>query len=678
MLTELTPFPIIRKRDGRLTKFDKSKITQAIWLAFNNSGGGNRKHCQELADKVVEDLTQTIKGTVPQVEEIQDAVERVLIKEGNVETAKSYILYRAKRTSIRDGKSDLMGAVQEILKESAEETSFHRISPSAKILDVGRSASENFYLSRVIPSQFSEAHRKGDFHIHDLGYYAKAVHSLQIPLLRLIEQGFSSGYGFMRTPKRFTSLLAQAAIILQACQNDMTGGQSFPAFDSMLAEFAEKYGFTDSIESLQQAVEGFVYNLNSMYSRVGAHVPLSTVSVGLDTGKWGRAVTEALLVAMQRGLGRGETPLFPKLVFNVKSGVNAGPSDPNHDLFRKALEVCRSRMNPTFALLDASFNAQCAEVAYWAGGGRLAESRVGPGAQAGRGVLAMLTLNLPRVALKISHRRKSFPLSSFYQELDRQVSLGLACLLHRFEIESRLRAKEMPFVMGQKVYMGSECLTGDDPVLAALRNGNLALSFIGLAEALLVLKKKHHGEDGDARALGLEIVEFMRSKVDEFSQKHNLNLVLTSAPAENLAGKFVALDREEFKGAEITARQYYTNGFHVPAAWRCTPEEIIEIEAPYHAFLNGGHFTFLHFPAAPSADEMEGYLATMAGKDMGYGGFTFPIDECVQCGNKEIEEGSCIRCSSRDIRKLRRGSAYVFPMDMHSEGKRTEITDRDS
>lgn len=300
-------FTKIKKRDGREVPFDPSKITEAIFKAAQAVGGEDRQKSLELTLEVMRVLGQKYQGEVFTVEDVQDIVEKVLIEHGHAKTAKAYILYRDQRTRYREAKSDLMDVVEEILKETSRENANVGNSPSAKMLQIASAASKQYYLNRVLPPEFSQAHREGDIHIHDLDFYKKTLNCLQLPLGDILAAGFNNGHGYIRPPKRPASATALAAIILQSSQNDMYGGQSFPFFDRDMAPFVENA----SEEETYQAMEALVYNLNSMHSRAGSQVPFSSINLGCDTTEAGRKVTRNLLLAYEAGLGRGKTRYFP-------------------------------------------------------------------------------------------------------------------------------------------------------------------------------------------------------------------------------------------------------------------------------------------------------------------------------------------------------------------------------
>lgn len=665
-------FKSIQKRDGRVVDFDPNKITEAIFKAAQAVGGQDRTTAMELTLKVIKYLEEHFKGTIPNVEDVQDAVEKVLIEEGHAKTAKAYILYRAYRTRIREAKSELMDAVEEILKETHRENANISNSPSAKMLQIASAASKKYYLSRLIPPEQAEAHINGDIHIHDLDFYGKTLNCIQIPLGRLLREGFDNGHGYIRPPKRPSSATALAAIILQSSQNDMHGGQSFAFFDRDIAQFVK--GADDN--EVYQAMEAFIYNLNSMHSRAGAQVPFSSLNIGTDTTPEGRMVIKNLLLAYERGLGRGENPIFPNIIFRVKDGINFKEGDPNYDLFKLAIRVASRRLNPTFSFMDSSFNAPYGtEVSYMGCRTRVIANRRGPEISEGRGNLSFTTINLPRLAIKSGHN-----ITKFFKELDRVIELVIQQLLHRFEVQARLKVKDMPFLMGQGLYLDSADLKPCDEIRKAIVHGTLSVGFIGLAETLVGLVGKHHGESEEAQQLGLEIVAHMRRRVDEACEEYDLNFSLLATPAEGLSGRFVSIDRKEYGVIPgITDKPYYTNSFHVPVSFPISAYEKIKIEGPYHKYCNGGHITYVEFSAPPihNLEAVEDILRHMKECDVGYAGINFPVDFCMNCSYLGvINTDECPSCGSMDIKRVRRITGYLSTVDRFNDAKRAELYDR--
>jgi ribonucleoside-triphosphate reductase (formate) len=669
-------FKEIRKRDGRIVSFNAGKITDAIFKAAQAVGGSDRSIAKNLTGQVVISLREKAHNAIiPTVEEVQDEVERILIENGHARTAKAYILYRDRRTRIRDGKSELMDVVKDILVETSRENANVNNSPSAKMLQIASAASKQYYLSNLIPEEYARAHEEGAMHIHDLDYYSKTLNCLQIDLLKLLQQGFNTGYGHIRPPKRIASAAAQAAIILQSNQNDMFGGQSFPHFDRSMGEIIRSFKTVPSYEEIYQAMEGLIYNLNTMHSRAGAQVPFSSLNFGTDITEEGRMVSKAVLEAFRRGLGRGETPIFPNLVFRIKEGANFNQGDPNYDLYRLALQVAARRMNPTFSFMDSSFNkAYGDEVSYMGCRTRVIANRHGAEVSAGRGNIAPVTLNLPRIALESKGQQELFLV-----QLDRQLRIAARQLLHRFEVLSRLQVRDLPFLMGQKLYLDSQKLGPADTIQEVIKNGTLAIGFIGLAETLNLLIGKHHGEDAEALNLGLSLVDHMRRRTDGYAEEYDLNIVLVATPAEGLAGRFVKMDRERFgKIPGVTDKDYYSNSFHIPVYYTMSMFDKIAGEGQFHRLCNAGHisYTELEAPPANNIDALDSIVRKMAASDFGYGGINFPIDECRSCSYSGVFSGNCPECGSPDVRRIRRITGYLSTDDRFNDAKLSELRDR--
>ena len=665
-------FKSIRKRDGREVPFDDSKITDAIFKAARAVGGEDRQTAMELTIEALKLLKKNYNSILFSVEDVQDVVEKVLIEAGHAKTAKAYILHRDRRTRIRDAKSDLMDAVAEILDETSRENANISNSPSAKMLQIASAASRKYYLTRLIPEEFAQAHKLGDMHIHDLDFYGKTLTCVQIPLGKLLAEGFDNGHGYIRPPKRPASATALAAIILQSSQNDMHGGQSFAFFDRDIAPYMENA--TES--EVYQSMEALIYNLNSMHSRAGAQVPFSSLNIGTETSTTARKVTQNLLLAYEAGLGQGENPIFPNIIFRVQEGVNLNPGDPNYDLFELAIKVAAKRLNPTFSFMDASFNKEWGgQVSYMGCRTRVMANRKGPEVTDGRGNLSFTTINLPRLAIKAER-----DIDVFYRLLDQVTDLTIRQLYHRFEVQSKLKVKDMPFLMGQGLYIDSKSLKNTDPIHDAIVHGTLSVGFIGLAEALTALTGRHHGEDEDAQVLGEQIIAHLKHKVDMAGDEYNLNYTLLATPAEGLSGRFVDLDRKEYGIIPgITNKEYYTNSFHVPVSYPISSFEKIRIEGVYHKYCNAGHISYVEMASPPlhNPEAMEAIIKHMKACDMGYAAVNFPVDFCTGCGNLGvINENNCPRCGSPSIRRVRRITGYLSTVDRFNDSKVAELNSR--
>lgn len=588
-------------------------------------------------------------------------------------------------------------------------------SSMGAMLKYGTEGAKAFNLDEVLPEEFSKAHQEGWIHIHDLDFMTLTETCCQIDVGRLLQKGFYTGHGYIRPPSNIKTAANLACIIIQSNQNDQHGGQSIPMLDYALAPYVHKSyiknwrmeceemlvyregkepeeakhvaeqlsvkleprlgkpaGFTEGLgisssvqiqeraeartrDDVYQAMEALVHNLNTMQSRAGSQVPFSSVNYGTDKSPEGRLVSEMMLKATDAGLGEGETPIFPVQIFKIKDGVNYRPGDPNYDLFKLSIKVSAKRLYPNWESLDAPYNLQYyragdpdTEVATMGCRTRVMGNVWDPSREttSGRGNLSFTTINLPRLGIEAKG-----DLDKFFRDLDGMLDLCLRELLFRLDIQKARRVRNYPFLMGEGVWLGSEKLNWDDPVGDILNHGTLSIGFIGLAECLVSLVGKHHGEDAEARELGLRIVTHMRHWMDRRSRELKLNVTCLATPAEGLSGRFIRLDKKRYGEIPgITDRDYYTNSFHVPVWYNISAAKKVDIEAPYHALCNAGHITYVELDgdAARNLEAMESLVRYMHDKNLGYFAISHPVDRDPVCGYVGVINGVCPRCGRRE------------------------------
>ena len=763
----------IIKRDGRTVDFDIAKISDAIYKAAEVLGGQDRDTSNYLARQVELYLTEVRHNDIPTVEEIQDAVEKVLIENGHARTAKEFILYRAERTRVRDMNTRLMKTYEDLTFKDAKDNDTKRENANidgdtamGTMLKYGSEGAKQFYEMFVLKPEHAKAHREGDIHIHDMDFLTLTTTCCQIDIEKLFKGGFSTGHGHLREPNDIQSYSALACIAIQSNQNDQHGGQSIADFDygmkngvvktfrklywtnvgKMLnllfdieegvdkvkeigreimekydlypiiaddngykeveAEYiqklidrkyiatiqkkATKYANDEVDRATYQAMEAFVHNLNTMHSRAGAQVPFSSINFGTDISPEGRLVIKNILLAIEAGLGNGETAIFPVSIFKVKEGINYNPEDPNYDMFKLAMKVSAKRLFPNFAFIDAPFNLQYykegdpnTEIAYMGCRTRVIGNIYDPSRQVvgGRGNLSFTSINLPRIAIK-AHG----DIDWFFEELDRKINLAMDQLMERYKIQAAKKVRNYPFLMGQGVWIDSDKLKEDDTVGEILKHGTLSVGFIGLAECLKALMGVHHGESTEAQAMGLEIIGFMRKKLDEQSRKTGFNYTLLATPAEGLSGRFVRIDRAKYGVIEgVTDREYYTNSFHVPVYYNINAFEKIKKEAPYHALTNAGHISYIELDGDPTKnlDAFEQVVRCMKESGIGYGSINHPVDRDPVCGFTGIINNECPCCGRTEdygdvgFERIRRITGYlVGTMDNWNDAKSAEEADR--
>ncbi len=763
----------IKKRDGRTVPFDPEKIEQAIDKAFMASGSQkSAETAHELAAIVVEKVENDESiPSVPSVEQVQDVVERVLIEKGFVRSAKSYILYRAERSRVREMNTRLMRVFDDIANKDAIDSDLKRENANingdtamGSMLKFGSEGAKQFYDMYVLNPKHARAHREGDIHIHDMDFYTLTTTCTQIDLITLFHGGFSTGHGVLREPNDIYSYSALACIAIQANQNDQHGGQSVVNFDYGMApgvkktyrkrfrdnlaralellcnvedsediarrmleeieqetgkipeltdddaleaaldkklqaavpgadtarirEFAREKAERETDKATYQAMEALIHNLNTMNSRAGAQVPFSSINYGMDVSPEGRMVMRNILLATEAGLGNGETPIFPIQIFRVKEGISFNPGDPNYDLYRLAIRTSAKRLFPNFSFVDAPYNLKYykpghpeTEIAYMGCRTRVIGNVFDPTREIcpRRGNLSFTSINLPRIAIKAKG-----DVQWFFEELERMLNLVVDQLDERFEIIANKKVKNFPFLMGEGVWLDSEKLDWNDSIRPVMGHGTLSIGFIGLAECLVALRGKHHGEDKNSQNLGLEIIGYMRKFCDEMSQKKKLNYTLLATPAEGLSGRFVRLDKERYgviKG--VTDRDYYTNSFHVPVYYPISAFEKIAIEAPYHELTNAGHISYIEMDGDPTKnlDAFEKVVRYMHDQGIGYGSINHPVDRDPVCGFNGIIGDTCPKCgraeSDHPFERIRRITGYlVGSLNRFNNAKRSEEKDR--
>ena len=775
----------VRKRDGRVIPFNSDRITRAIFLAASKvAERENSKADYHLAELLTQDVIKLLNlryaNNTPGVEDIQDAVVKVLIEKGHAKTSEEYIVYRTERNRIRNSKSRLMKSIEQITFADADDADIKRENANidgntamGTMLQYGSTVSKEFCKTHILKPEHAFAHDNGDIHIHDMDFLNMGTLTCcQIDLIKLFKNGFSTGHGFLREPNDIISYAALAAIAIQSNQNDQHGGQSIPFFDYGLAEgvyktfkklyannmakalelyedievleqvkemvtyveeqtntklsiniekpyielekeelmnkfnidskvadkvqkFALKEARKETDRNTYQAMEAFIHNLNTMHSRAGAQVPFSSVNFGTDTSPEGRLIIKNLLLSVEKGLGNGETAIFPILIFKVKEGINLNPEDPNYDLFKLACRVSAKRLFPNFSFLDAPFNAKYyvegrpeTEATYMGCRTRVVGNVCGEEIVSGRGNLSFTTINLPRLGIKHgSLNGQAMDVQGFYNELDEKIDLVIEQLLERFEVQASKKVKNFPFLMGQNVWKGSDELGPNDILREVIKQGTLTVGFIGLAECLIALIGKHHGESEEAQKLGLEIITHMRERMEEASDKYGLNFSLIATPAEGLSGRFTAIDKKQYgeiKG--ITDKEYYTNSFHVPVYHKLSSFDKIRIEAPYHELTNAGHITYIELDGSPSnnLEAFETIIRAMKELGIGYGSINHPLDRDPVCGYSGVIPGDvCPACGRKEsdgeigFERIRRITGYlVGTVDRFNNAKKAEVRDR--
>ena len=725
------------KRDGRVVIFDKRKIVDAILKAMDVTEDGEDI---VLAAEIAAAISKIDVDSMS-VEDIQDHVEMELMNSPRKEVAKKYIAYRNQRNLARKAKSREI--FQEIIDAQAteitrENANMNADTPAGMMMKFASESTKSYVDECMLSDEVKEAVRKNYIHIHDKDYYpTKSLTCIQHPLDKILEDGFFAGHGESRPAKRIETASILGCISMETVQNEMHGGQAIPAFDFYMAPFVRRtfqeeldkvgqingedysrlynvqiddylkrdligiqgddrviqHAINMTVSRVHQSMEAFVHNMNSIHSRGGNQVVFSSINYGTDTSAEGRCVIREILNTTYEGVGNGSTAIFPIQIWKKKRGVSYLPEDRNYDLYKFACKVSARRFFPNFVNLDAPYNQHELwrdddpkryqyEVATMGCRTRVFENRFGPKTSIGRGNLSFTTINIVKLAIEcMGINDKESRIHEFFQKLDKTLEIAAKQLNDRFNFQKTALKKQFPLLMGS-LWLDSEKLGENDTIEAVINHGTLGIGFIGLAETLIALVGKHHGEDSEAQELGLRIVTFMRSKVNEFCETYKHNFSVLATPAEGLSGRFTRGDRKKFGIIPgVTDKDYYTNSNHVPVYYKCTPKHKAEIEAPYHALTGGGHIFYVEIDgdATHNPEAIMTIVDLMDKYDIGYCSVNHNRNRCMDCGFENAKAGlkKCPHCGSEKIDQLQRITGYlVGTTGRWNNAKLSELRDR--
>lgn len=727
---------VVVKRDGRVVGFNEEKIKGAIRKAMLSTDQGED---EGLLQKIADRIAMTSPSRM-NVEDIQDRVELELMKSSRKDVAKRYIAYRDKRSIARRAKTrDLFMEIiaaknNDVTRENAN---MNADSPAGMMMKFASESTKPFVNDYLLSQQVRQAVLNNYIHIHDKDYYpTKSLTCVQHPLDKILKHGFVAGHGESRPAKRIETASVIACISLETAQNEMHGGQAIPAFDFYLAPYVRKtyieelkkaeeimnidlkafydaplkdyikrpldgldnelrglqHAMNQTVSRVHQAMEAFIHNMNTIHSRGGNQVVFSSINYGTDTSAEGRCIIRELLQSTYEGVGNGATAIFPIQIWKKKRGVSYLPDDPNRDLYEFACKVTARRFFPNFLNLDADFNQHELwraddperykyEVATMGCRTRVFENRYGEKTSIGRGNLSFTTINIVRLAIEVMNiRDREERIEQFFEKLDRVLDITALQLHERFEFQSTALAKQFPLVMS-RLWNGAEKLQNNDTIASVINQGTLGIGFIGLAECLIALTGKHHGEDEEAQKLGLKIVRHIRSRVNEFCEQYQHNYSVLATPAEGLSGRFTKRDRKTFGVIPgVTDKDYYTNSNHVPVYYHCSPRHKAQIEAPYHEMTRGGHIFYVELDgdATHNPEAIMQIVDLMDKYNMGYGSVNHNRNHCPQCGyeNAAKDEEFCPKCGAR-FETIQRITGYlVGTTDRWNSGKLAELKDR--
>ena len=729
----------VQKRDGRKVQFDKEKIKIAVLKAFIDVDGEETAYAKEKARDIANFIESLNKSMT--VEEIQDQVEERLMASNRKDVARKYIIYRNERNKIRKSKtyavfnSIVNTESNDVTKENAN---MNAETPAGMMMKFASETTKAYTDDELISNEAREAVDNNYIHIHDKDYYpTKSLTCLQHPLDRILNNGFRAGHGSSRSAKRIETASIIGCISMETVQNEMHGGQAIPAFDYYLAPYVRKtyieeveklieftgidytYLFDEEIEDyvkrplktltgkdrvkqqainktvsrVHQSMEAFIHNMNTIHSRGGNQVVFSSINYGTDTSAEGRCIIREILNSTYDGVGNGETPIFPIQIWKLKKGLSAEKGDRNYDLLELACKVTARRFFPNFINLDAPFNVnnlwnendserykyECATMGCRT---RVFENRHGEKSSIGRGNLSFTTINIVKLALEcmdIENDEKR--INTFLLKLDKYTDITIRQLYDRYCFQKTALKSQFPLLMAG-LWNYSEKLQKSDRVGDLLKQGTLGVGFIGLAECLIALTGKHHGESEESQKLGVEIITHLRDRVKMWADEYDLNYSVLATPAEGLSGKFTKKDRKDFGVIEhITDKDYYTNSNHIPVWYHCTIKHKAEVESPYHELTLGGHIFYVELDgdATHNPEAVMQIVKIIRDNNIGYGSINHLRNRCLDCGWESAirDLKQCLECGSENIDTIERITGYlVGAINSWNNAKLAELNDR--
>lgn len=728
------------KRDGRKVDFDRDKIKNAVIAAFKEVDGEVIQSAKDKASEIASYINGLGDNEIP-VEKIQDIVEEKLMASKRKDVARAYIIYRNERNKLRKSKtyavfnSIVNAESNDVTKENAN---MNAETPAGMMMKFASETTKAYTDDELISDEAREAVDNNYIHIHDKDYYpTKSLTCLQHPLDRILKNGFRAGHGSSRPAKRIETASIIGCISMETVQNEMHGGQAIPAFDYYLAPYVRstyieeikklmdftgndysnlfnieiddyikkplddlsdtdrivQQAINQTVSRVHQSMEAFIHNMNTIHSRGGNQVVFSSINYGTDTSAEGRCVIREILNSTYDGVGNGETPIFPIQIWKLKSGLSAKEGDRNYDLLKLACKVTARRFFPNFINLDAPFNRndlwnesdpnrymyECATMGCRT---RVFENRHGEKTSVGRGNLSFTTINIVKLALECMNiKNYDEKINTFYEKLDKYTDVTARQLYDRYCFQRTALKSQFPLLMAG-LWNGSDKLDKDDRVEDLLKQGTLGVGFIGLAECLIALTGKHHGESEESQKLGVEIITHLRDRVKMWADKYDLNYSVLATPAEGLSGKFTKKDKKDFGVIEhITDKDYYTNSNHVPVWYHCTIKHKAEVEAPYHPLTLGGHIFYVELDgdATHNPEAVLQVVNIIIHNNIGYGSINHLRNRCLDCGwesaVKDLKE--CLNCGSTNIDTIERITGYlVGTTNSWNAAKLAELKDR--
>ena len=668
------------KRDGRLVTFDDQKIYDALIKAEQKIHDQVTPLTHQKVQSIVADVNREIAERFTnnvKIYEIQNIVEHTLLSNNEYALAEEYIHYRTQRDFERSKATDINVSIGKLINKDQTVVN-ENANKDSDVFNTQRDLTAGIVGKsiglKMLPSHVANAHQKGDIHYHDLDYhpYTPMTNCCLIDFKGMLNNGFKIGNADVESPKSIQTATAQISQIIANVASSQYGGCSADRIDELLAPFAER-NYEKHLADAQEWIEGeerqkafaqkktkkdifdamqsLEYEINTLFTSNG-QTPFTSLGFGLGTNWFEREIQRAILQIRINGLGiEKRTAIFPKLIFTIKRGVNAQPTDPNYDIKQLALECATKRMYPDVLNYDkiveltGSFNVPMGCRSFLQGW----KDEQGEEVNVGRMNLGVVTLNLPRIALEAQGSQEKF-----WQILNERLAIVKDALVYRVERVKEAKPANAPILYMYGAF--GKRLATQDAVDELFKNkrATVSLGYIGLYEVASAFYGGAWEDNQEAKNFTLDILKELKKNADNWGNEYGYHFSVYSTPSESLTDRFCRLDTEKFGIVEnITDKEYYTNSFHYDVRKNPTPFEKLDFEKDYPKYCSGGFIHYCEYPMLQQNPKALEAVWDYAYDKVGYLGTNTPIDHCYACGFEgdfhPTERGfECPECGNHD------------------------------
>lgn len=698
----------VLKRDGSRVPFSALRIEQAILSAVSASQIVPSGYPKQVALKVAEKLGDREQVCIS---DIQTQVEELLMDSPYKKLARVYIEYRHDRDTSRERLSQLNQDIEGLMLQSNSSLLNENANKDSKVIPTQRDllagiVAKHYAKKHILPKNVVKAHEEGDLHYHDLDYapFFPMFNCMLIDLEGMLTNGFKMGNAEIDTPKSIATATAVTAQIIAQVASHIYGGTTINRIDEILSPYVQcsydkhletakqweiadpkAFASTQTEKECYDAFQSLEYEVNTLHTANG-QTPFVTFGFGLGESWSAKLIQESILRNRIAGLGKNaKTAIFPKLVFAIKSGLNKVKDDPNYNIKKLALECASKRMYPDILNYDKVVEVTGSFKTPMGCRSFLGEfEQDGELIHEGRNNLGVVSLNLPRIALKAGR-----DIEKFFALLDDSLALSFDALMSRIDRLKGVKARVAPIL-----YMEGACgirLKADDDVSVLFENGraSISLGYIGLHETINALfgNDNHVFDDAALRQQAQEIIQRLRDATDKWKEDTGYAFSLYSTPSENLCSRFCGIDAKEFGIIEgVTDKGYYTNSYHLDVEKKVNPYDKLDFEMGYPAIANGGFICYGEYPNMKNNLEALEDIWDYSYDRVPYYGTNTPIDECYECNfTGEFDCTSkgfvCPSCGNHDSAKVsvtRRVCGYLGSPDSRpfNYGKQEEVIRR--